>query len=464
MFTVTLFQSFSKAENSTAVPSGGDNFPCLMVEPCGILNPSISFNQGNDWNPHKYNYAYIADFERYYWTGEWTFDHGRWYVSLSVDPLASWKNSILNLTEYVLRSASAYDTYVIDNLYPAKANVSSVTYEKEIWEVSSKEDGTVILGIIGKNGTSFGSVGYFQATYQIMQMLGERMFTDTGWIDGADAGKDIGDSLLKCLVNPSQYLQSVTWFPFRFTASESASNINMGWWDTGLATFNYGGFEPIVGTLVSARPRHPKEDRGRYLSYSPFTEMYVEFPVFGKIVLDPKKFPEGASIIYQIIVDGISGMGMLRLYSGESITSDFGYQPEIRFAKIGVSVALAEASPNLLGGIMSAVGTAGSIATGNVLGELQGIGNAFSSTFNNVNVSGQNGGIELFFQPARFVCTFYDVADDDPSHLGKPLCKKVKLSSLSGYTVVNDAEVNIPCTAQEKSSIKSYMEGGFYIE
>lgn len=457
MFDVILFPSFAKPDNSTKIPSGGSSFACQMVEPCGVLNPVISFNQGVDWNPSAYNYAGISIFGRYYWITEWSFDHGRWYATMAVDPMASWKEEMLGLSEYVLRSASRYDTNVIDNLYPAKANVTSTLDTVEVWPVTDKESGTVVIGVIGKNGTSFGSVGYFQTGYAQLANLGKKMYTDTEWINGAEAAQDISEALLKCVVNPSQYLQSVMWFPIAPSGGESISTIEFGWWSTGLGAEEYYGLQPILGKLTDSRPSHPKASRGTYLSYAPYTEMYVDFPVFGRIVLDPKKFLAGEQISFQIVVDGISGMGMLRIYSASN-------KPEIRFARIGVPISLATATPNYLDSAVSAGGAAASLFSGNFLGATSGIGNALNSASPNLNISGQNGGIALFAQPARLVCIFHDVVDDDNEHLGKPLCKKVSLSSLSGYTQILDAEVQLPCTSVEKETIKAYMEGGFFIE
>lgn len=457
MFDVALFSNFSKPENSTKQPSGGESFPCQMVEPCGVINPNISFNQGVDWNPSEYNYAQIPVFGRYYWITEWTFNRGRWYATMKVDSLASWKDSILGLEEYVLRSSVDYDTNVIDSMYPMKANVTSQLTISEVWPTGEKTSGTVIIGVVGSNGTSFGSVGYFQTGYAQLANLGEKMFTDTSWVDGAEAAKDIGDALLKCLVNPSQYLQSVTWFPVKPAQTSAIDTIKMGWWSTGLGAGTYEGLQPLLGKLTDARPSHPKSARGAYLNYAPYTEMYVDFPPFGRIALDTDKFPAGEQINYQIIIDGISGMGMLRLYA----TSN---KPEIRFAKIGVSIALAESTPDYIGGLNSAMGAVGNALSGNFAGALSGVGNAIANASPNVNISGTNGGMVFYSQPARLVTIFHDITDDDPLHYGKPLCKKRVLSTLSGYTVVGHGDVNIPCTETEKTSIKAFMEGGFFIE
>ena len=61
-FTVTLY-NFSKKENSTGRPASGADFPCVLKDGTGILNPVITLDLGLSSSPAGYNYAYIHAFK-----------------------------------------------------------------------------------------------------------------------------------------------------------------------------------------------------------------------------------------------------------------------------------------------------------------------------------------------------------------------------------------------------------------
>lgn len=467
MFDVVLFANFAKPENSTKLPSGGETFPCQMVEPCGIIAPRISFARGNEWNPHSYNFAYIPAFERYYFVTEWTFTRGRWYVQLSIDSLGSWKTEIGNLEEYVLRSASAYDGSIIDELYPANTRVTKTTSQFNPWPASSLSTGAYVIGVLGNNQSTVGGVGYYVASGSDLNALVQKMMQDTTWINGAQAAKDIGEDLLKCLVNPMQYITSVMWLPFEPWNTGSSSRVYAGWWFTGIGLPDCGSNAPFIGGSCGSIPSHPQSGRGTYLNYTPYTEVTLEFPPFGKITLDPYKYPPGSDIRYSIATDAISGMSTLHLYTKQIGDGD------MLQCKIGVDLSVGQSTSSMLGAAGSAISSLPKSkppvmygAAGSPHGSITGltIGDALTALNPELNVVGQNGGVTIYSQPGALTTIHHMVVSEDNLHNGKPLCEKRKLSSLSGFTKTLDADCNIGCTLQEKQMIKGFMDGGFFYE
>ena len=59
---------------------------------------------------------------------------------------------------------------------------------------------------------------------------------------------------------------------------------------------------------------------------------------------------------------------------------------------------------------------------------------------------------------------FLDIADEDISSRGRPLCKPTLISSLSGYIMCEDADPQIAATDSELREIVSYLNSGFYYE
>lgn len=471
-FNVTLYQSFQKPKNSTKTPSGGDTFPCLMVEPCGVINPRISFNQGVNWNPSAYNYAYIPDFSRYYWVNEWTFERGRWYVSLNVDPLSSWKSYIVSESEYVVRSASRYDTNVGDQLYPATAGFTRQIENFRPWSAASLRSGSYVVGILGDNDTEVGGISYFVGDTALLNGLFSNMLGNTNWIGQVG---EISDELLRCLVNPMQYITSVMWLPLPFSMFDGGTSpVKAGWWLTGMIMKKYTDVISFSGDMVDARATHPQASRGNYLNYAPYTRMVLEFPPFGRIELAPEKYPPGAKISYTITIDGISGLGCLQVYSQGGWGSG-----ETLMCKVGVDLAVGQSQASALSAAGSAVSQASSSHVGKAmswaLSHFGKIGESLSAGFNSIgdtlsslspelNAVNQNGGVAIYQLPGFLTYLFVDIAGEDNQHLGRPLCKKVSLSTLSGFTQCLDPDVNIPCTDAEHDMIAGYMSGGFYIE
>ena len=103
--TVT-FWNFSKKSNSTARPSGtaAGTFDVKLKDACGILHPVLEIYKDASFNPHNWNYAYIASWGRYYYVSDWQWVLGRWECTLDVDALASYRTEIGNASKYILRS------------------------------------------------------------------------------------------------------------------------------------------------------------------------------------------------------------------------------------------------------------------------------------------------------------------------------------------------------------------------
>ena len=89
------FTHFSKRENSTKIPALDTFtfFDGVFKPQSGILNPTLLLTlqgaDGSPLNPVNWNYAYIPDFERYYYVKDWVTNNGQWAVFLSVDVIGT---------------------------------------------------------------------------------------------------------------------------------------------------------------------------------------------------------------------------------------------------------------------------------------------------------------------------------------------------------------------------------------
>lgn len=93
------------------------NYSCQPTESCDILSPYIILAYSADILTK--NYAYIADWQRYYFfKNPQILTGGRLALQLSVDPLMSWISTIKNSEGIIVRASLPSPTLIPDNQYP----------------------------------------------------------------------------------------------------------------------------------------------------------------------------------------------------------------------------------------------------------------------------------------------------------------------------------------------------------
>lgn len=457
MSFTAMFYTFSKRINSTMQPSGGSTYNIELKAPSGMLNPTIKLDVGQAGNPTGYNYCYIAEFNRYYWVSNWTWDNRLWVADCKVDALASHKSAIGSYTAYVSRAASSYDLRIVDRYYPAKAQNTHLA--NMITSPFDKNGGSYVVGIQGKgSGGEGGAVTYYRATASGLKTLINYM------LGGGYEVEEISEELLKCIFNPLQYIVSCMWFPFE--PPVTSGDITFGWWDatasgiSRLSTLEWGtNFSIDI-------PKHPKAaSRGQYLNLPPFATYRLEAGPWGIIPLDNFNLLNASSLTCDYKVDLMTGTGRLNIKYRDRLIYE-----NIQTTQIGVPVQLGQNMFNqgaLMGAGQSAINAVGSIASGDIVGELAGglsaIGNAAQCTQSIPSTMGSNG-TRSFNNIFGIMGDFLDIADEDISSRGRPLCKPTLISSLSGYIMCEDADPQIAATDSELREIVSYLNSGFYYE
>lgn len=493
MIDVT-FYTFEKHSNSTKQPDGGGTtYDCTLIQPCGVMSPQIQLAIGQD-NPTGYNYAYIPEFSRYYFIRDWSWDRGIWTATMSVDVLASFKEDIGNSSQYVLRAAAESNGFITDTVYPGTAQ-----FTKQVTSLSGMPfwkdlvNGEYVLGVVGAgpSGMAMGASTYYAMSPPAFSMFADQLFNDDAWIEleGEDpvmitvpVAEVSGDadsfrttiteqpipkkmSYLKTEFNPAQYITSCMWFPFVPAEGSAASEIKLGWWTIPAGVVSVSPTYEQSYTLTI--PAHPQLARGYYLHMPPYSRYTLFFPPFGTIPLDGSYFVQDVTLTCTVRVDMISGQGILEL-SVPSAGVIFRTN-----AQIGVPVSVGQlASSGWVGAVTGLVsgltGVAAGAATGDVAGAIQsgasGIGNVANSMLPQVSVRGANGSKAEYGTTPFLLSEFMQVVDNDPEHLGAPLCAIRQLSSLPGYQMISRPEIDSTCTAAENDQISDFLRGGYYYE
>ena len=306
--------TFSKYANSTEQPSGaGTSFDCVLKDTSGVINPTIALKLDMSFNVSAYNYAYIPDFERYYFVREWTWERGLWVASLDVDVLATYKAQIGVSTQYVLRSSLASNGKILDTIYPTTSDITHQRVAVELpWKIHL-EDGYYVVGIIGDANNTLGAVNYYAFTQSEMNAFNKALMASADWLNVPT--EEISTELLKALYNPYQYVVSALWFPrvIPLTEAPAVASINFGWWSITVKCRKLKATATSFSGSINI-PKHPQAaTRGEYLNLSPYSKYTLNFTPFGSFPLDTTKLSGTSILNYTVLIDYISGTGRLNI-------------------------------------------------------------------------------------------------------------------------------------------------------
>lgn len=469
MITIRLY-TFEKYENSTKRPTGnGTTFSCKIKSPSSLEAPKVELSTAY---PGNFNYAYIPEWNRYYFITDCSYDEGLWVLQLKVDVLATYKTEIGNASLYVLRSASASDGNIRDTYYPIKANntkhhgyqFNRVVDDHETSIPGDYDSGFIILNVAG-TGTAGGST-LIQMTPANFAMLIDELYTDIN-------GYQLGDVIAKVVQtfggNPQTLINSAMWFPFAFDVYSGPDPIEIGSWTSTTAR---GGVvnDPVIllPDVTFTLNKHPlAATRGNYLNLSPYTIYTLGLPGCGVINLDTTKLQGVTGITIYRYMDAFSGQLFVKVVA-DSTNQMLAYMN----GQIGIPIQLrgSNNSNSLVGGIGATIaGIAGAVSTGGasaIAGAVAaGVGTALETMGGTPTSSSMGAGFASITDERIWLDTlFYDIVDADNTHNGRPLMQTRTINTLSGFIMVQRGDVPIDGTAEEQAEIRRYLEGGFYYE
>ena len=489
--TVKLY-SFAKRENSTKQPVvSGTDYSCVLLDDTSLMNPTFKLSIAA--NPIGNNYAYVSDFNRYYFINDISSYQGFWYISCTCDVLASFKTDIGAETHYVLRSASSYDTYITDTMYPAKpdavgalSHLGSGHSDPLDWDLGH----SYILAVVSDNPTAddtaqVGSIVYYHMDDTVLATYMNWIMSDVeNW---SDLTGEYSPGVQQALLNPMQYIISCQAVPVAPPASLVVSQINFGYY---AATIDSGGLDVLEvddddtpdhspflrhESFSIDLPKHPQAStRGDYLNGDPYSTYTLHFGPFGDIPLDPGALIDCDAVAGHMEMDLITGIGRLIVY-GDDNSGAILYNGT---AKISVDINLSQLSANSMSSrnkywsemmkTMSAVAS-----TNPISGAMKAIegGMAMTETaaayrFPTVSGQGTTGSFLAFFDPENIYVTakFIELVDENLAEFGRPLYQPKQINTLSGYILCQNADCQLGCTADEAVKINGYLNGGFFYE
>lgn len=457
------FTTESKRENSTRQRTMSTVHNCVLKNGCSLLYPTLLLELDTDTFP-AYTGFKIED--RYYnVTDIKSVRQNIFEISGEVDVLATYKSDIGNSTEYVTRAASAYNPYVIDSKYPALADTDLASVY--LTGLATDQEGTYIVGIVGTGNDNPSMVTYYAFNAYTFTELMLALF-DENYLDGSIP--DITLELQKELVNPFQYIVSCYWYPIPysyFVSNGFLATVYFGWW-TAQYTVD-GGLNTVVAIQIPETirvysweetfnpPKHPQNaTRGIYLNDSPYTRYTLNCYSFGSIPLNPSPFVDGDAGVIEIDCDVFTGIAQMYIACA-------GSRLHTSISQFGVPIQINQNTANVIGGMISAFGGVAALVNGRI-GILAGIGSAIEGAFPQVQTNGANGSKVAFLQTPNIVGEFRNIADEDNTTMGRPLCAPRQINTLSGYIQCENVDIQLASTSAERSKVIDFMESGFFYE
>lgn len=474
-----------KKNNSTARPTNQTpvigNLTGLFNVDTSVLAPVVDFNFSAPENLPSYNYMEIPEFHRYYYIKEWEWVSGFWRAHTTIDALATYKNDIGAASMYVLRSAAEFNGNYTDNKYPSQNARSNVCTTKSSPFYSSFNNGFYIVGIVNNDDSSIGATAYYLMRPAEFKSLRYALFNSIDYM--AIQSTELSQDLQKALVNPFQYVVSAMWFPFdtTFDLSAKTTPLQVGWWPlSGTQGFTVPNppYYHWNGTITV--PKHPQAAaRGSYLNNSPYSTYSLEFWPWGQLALDSSKLVNVSSLKLSIVVDFITGVGVLRV-TGDDDTGAI----TVATAQVGVPIQLAQTTLDF----SQLSTTAGLITQGTGIGAgylsnkltdwfgdtritqkisaiASDISDGANAVMTDVNVNGSNGGTAVFSLSVRVNAHFVSVAADDNANNGRPLCAMRTLSTLPGFQLLKTGALPLTgATRTERELVEQYLTSGYYYE
>lgn len=472
------FFTFNKKYNNTLRPDleTGDTFECLLKSSSSVISPTIELNFGLLVNPSPYNYAYIPDYQRYYWVSEWTFINSTWVASLDVDVLATWRPYIGSTDMYIYRASNEHNGSLSDMKYPV---TSDITYYSDTLKGTSSyhaytfSEGTYVVGIYGENSGS-GSISYYGFSATNYASFVNNLFTNV--LGDNSIWSEIGKGIRNSIFDISSFIKSCKWFPVSYSTLSTTTYPVVSSIHTGTisisCTAKFMGTGGTISIPVPNTPyvytlhKHPQAStRGKYCNVKPFSRYKLVVLPFGSFELDTVLLANRNYVLLSANADLVTGMGVLSVHAGNSITpSSTDVLVLTSTCNYAIDIPISASNTNL-GGAVRSVGQAlfGEGALGLFTGAVKTATELVSPNLDTVVNGG--GGLALFnYADNGLYTTFYQITAEDNGSNGRPLYAIRKPEDLEGYIEGESNDFSCPATESELEELRRFINNGFFYE
>lgn len=476
-----VFYSHNKRINSLKLPTQGTTIPCVLKDSTSVVSPSLELRV-NVKPP--YNYAYIADFGRYYYVDDWSYNRGLWTCSLSVDVLTSWRTNILNTTAFVEYSTkgNAFND-IIDPRMMATESKLYHYFNQPIEDSFYSEKGCYILSVISTDANGYnGACAVYALTQHELQDF-SRVITSQSFLDS------VWTSITTSFSNPFEAIVSCRWIPFEFenlrgTTKEvyvvyAGVGVEGKLLDSNFTSLFFSATIPTGGVKVD------------YTDAPPFCTGILYLPFVGTVPIDLTAFYPDFRIYINTRCDIVTGDLVYTLSASPDADNIFSTYSGNCATQIPLSNSMVD-SLGMLAGTAGIIG--GIVSTARAIkNPVSNFASAFAkeeavqsrllatagATFGTIrsaevhtHINGAlSSRIGAYVKRTFGLCVIRSVITDDivstnrATAIGSPFFATALLKTLSeGYVQCSGASVSAPATDSELSAINDFVNSGIYIE
>lgn len=481
----------SKEVNSTYKPSiiESDFIEVRLKDRTSLLTPTFEIYNTDITGLSEVNYVVAKEFNRCYWITNITFtSNNTAELECKEDVLATYREQILNSTQFVMRSESEYSNAYTDPILPMQ---SFVEESYSIQTIEEFKRGFFVLGVGG--GESLLGTNFY-----VMDAIMLGIFVK--YIFNADNFAELIDNKVsKMFFNPMEYISTCIYFPYEFVADSegiwNADKIKLGFyeWEVPVSIGSYCKEIPDPTVTIDKVYEYQlsvlhKYDDGNFRNFAPYASYKAFLPFRGTIDLPNGIVGNTETIGFKTVCDLTSGKAFTDIYFMESGKKRFLQREEYQIG-VQVPITFIDNSPTgqVISGFSGALEKAyetGVNAEGGAWESLKAYGSSLLDSLSEgvenavgVVTSGSNilsgGGMKLsvggvgegVYNNQIFMITLQQSTPTFPLNtFGAPLMQPRKLSSLSGYIEVANPEIKINTATQtELLTIINFMKGGMRI-
>lgn len=454
------FYLFDKRTDSTAVPTGiGTKVTVVLKEGSDFDYPVFKVSNKNIL---KANYMF--------WNGDYYFITGRRYIcneyyeiSCEMDVLGSHRTQIMSSTQYVLRSTVSPDYTLIDSMYPTKAQPT--IHSQTITDLGANNTGHYVLITISGNG-----VVYYAMNQAEFNLFLDQIYT-TPQDDWYDYIPQLGGSIIRSVLNPTDYIIGCKWIPFNKVNTGTTDNVHLGYWSSSNSVTVYKATTPMKYATVNFT-LHPTTDATKaFMNCSAYHTVQVYIPGCGTVPIDYAKFKGNSSGTILVAVDVLGAVtATIKNSSGDVLSLVSG--------ALGQDVPVASNSMSLTGaatlggGIGTAIGGVAKFAAGDYAGAAEdaaeGLAGIASGAMASIPDVVTKGTVGSYYYEANHLTVdvleeVYDIPTQAPTQQGYP-CMKLLTLGTAGYYQIKNPQVDFGEDTNVKAKIESFMRSGFYVE
>lgn len=444
MIEITIFKDFVKKQNSTKNPTNGVVINVQLKDRTSVINPTFIISGINNSNVTelKWNDKF------YFVTNKTIINNTVCELECSLDGLASYKDVILNSTQFVEYSASNFDVDILDerigkHITP-KTNLS---YGKK--SILPNNESILVFNTSSKVVNSDTGVGTWYVTEKQLSSIIDKLTVDLSSIN------ELQDLFKTFFSGASIHnILKVTWMPF-YPVSMGKSNVIIGNLDSGISAYY-----PTTSMVEVSENIEIPWVGSNYLRSSAYNTLSIYLPFVGNIGLNADEYIDSSYISVKYTIDIVDGTCLVEICgsNGGGLRSFT--------CKLGVDIPVS--ATGISNPIGSLINTGTSVLTGSYSGLAGSLQNTFipsTDVIGNyqsraINYSYKDDKPIIILQHFTPITTPSNIAQNQ----GGAFFKETALKNLNGYCKTRNASIEINNFTEEARKIELLLDNGVFLE